>query len=585
MFKLKYFKYIIISIFALLLGSCTETTNQVRPTRSQAANNVTSSNPPARGPADTLAPRTNSKEQRIALIIGNGAYQHTSELKNAVNDARSIRNELKKKGFKVQYHENASRNQMYDAIEDFIPKLSANSIGLVFYSGHGVQIDGKNYLLPVDIKVRNPRDIERDGTSLQNLLARMGKQQTKFSLAIIDACRDNPFHYANAGQTKTVSRSKGLAKSSSSKGVMVVYSAGANQTALDWLDENDDDPNGLFTREFLKVIREPGLTVQEVIQKTKKSVYAKAQKADPPHEQTPAIYDETVGSFVFTPGMRREEREIQALKARAEAAERKAKLAQQNTQADTSSIPFAPGTVHVYAAHPGDVILDPPPTGNLRNSFFTYGLLSALQGSNLNLINVLAITTREVKRIIGYVYRYNCDKCQGQAPFVLGSPDTQRYFDFNNVREPRLALVIGNSNYKNSSLYTTLYDAKDIGEKLKKLGFIVTAKTNLTQRDTYTALAAFLKQIKNTRASNISKTRGLAQMEPAGIVILFYYSGIGVRSVNNQNYLMPVDANIKSDNDIEKYCINIQTITNKLEQHTNNINILIFDASFTRLGL
>ncbi|KOR31727.1 hypothetical protein TI05_11760, partial [Achromatium sp. WMS3] len=115
MFKLKYFKYIIISIFALLLGSCTETTNQVRPTRSQAANNVTSSNPPARGPADTLAPRTNSKEHRLALVIGNNDYQdsYMGKLRNAVNDAKAIRTELTKRDFEVLYHPDATRKQMF----------------------------------------------------------------------------------------------------------------------------------------------------------------------------------------------------------------------------------------------------------------------------------------------------------------------------------------------------------------------------------------------------------------------------------------------------------------------------------------
>jgi len=292
-------KYYIFAVFLLILGlvACTSTTEQLR---------SSDDNQPSPLPV-TVAPPVNTSERRIALIIGNGAYQYTSELKNAVNDASAIRAELKKKGFMVQYHENASRNQMFDAVEDFIPRLSANTIGLVFYAGHGVQIRENNYLLPIDIKVRNERDVVRDGTSLQNLLTRMGEQQAKFSLAIIDACRDNPFKYTAAGQTRTVGRSRGLAKQSST-GVMVVYSAGANQTALDWLDENDRDPNGLFTREFLKTIREPGLTVREVIQKTRDSVYAKAQAVR--HLQMPALYDEAVGSFIFTPGERNGERNI-----------------------------------------------------------------------------------------------------------------------------------------------------------------------------------------------------------------------------------------------------------------------------------
>ncbi|KOR27343.1 hypothetical protein TI05_19235, partial [Achromatium sp. WMS3] len=221
------------------------------------------------------------------------------KLRNAVNDAKAIRTELTKRDFEVLYHPDATRKQMFNAIDDFIKRLSSNTVAIVFYAGHGMQIEGSNYLLPIDIKAKE-RDVVDDGINLRKLLNQMGAKQTKFSLAIIDACRNNPLkgHGRSAG-------ARGLTNPRSSTGVVVLYSAGENQQALDRLGNNDPNPNGLFTREFLKSMQEPGLNVREVINKTRTTVYAKAKAVG--HEQMPAIYDESVGSFVFTPGMRREE--------------------------------------------------------------------------------------------------------------------------------------------------------------------------------------------------------------------------------------------------------------------------------------
>lgn len=339
MFSLKYFKYITIPILALLLGACTETTNQVRPTRSTPANNVTSTTQRptnsyvpttksdfARGTKDNIAPRGNDTEHRLALVIGNNDYQHPplNKLRNAVNDAKAIRVELTKRDFKVLYHINATRKQMLDAADDFIQQLSSDTIALVFYAGHGMQIKGDNYLLPVDLVAKEERDVVHDGINLRKLLNDMGAKQTKFSLAVIDACRNNPLK----GHGRSVG-TRGLTNPGST-GVVVMYSAGENQQALDRLSYNDPNPNGLFTREFLKAIREPGLTARDVIQKTRKTVYEKAKAVG--HNQMPALYDQSIGSFVFTPGLRREEQRIKALEARVKTAEKKAQEAEFTNQ-------------------------------------------------------------------------------------------------------------------------------------------------------------------------------------------------------------------------------------------------------------
>ncbi len=237
------------------------------------------------------------KEQRVALVIGNNDYQYAKKLDNAVADAQAFRRELEARGFQVVYRENANRRAMNGAMEEFIGKLGTDAIGLVYYSGHGVQINGANYLVPTDLSAKTPSDFAYDAIDLEKLVNRVSQAQAKFSLAVIDACRDNPFQ----GNGRDIGGSRGLvAPSGNASGMMVVYSAGANQKALDRLSDADRNPNGLFTREFLKAMRIPGLTVQEAVNQIKTSVIAQAKGVG--HVQTPAIYDQSVGTFMFTPG-------------------------------------------------------------------------------------------------------------------------------------------------------------------------------------------------------------------------------------------------------------------------------------------
>jgi formylglycine-generating enzyme required for sulfatase activity len=236
-------------------------------------------------------------DRRVALVIGNNDYQHAKKLDNAVADAQAFRRELETRGFDVVYRENANRRTMNSAMEEFMGKLSTDTVGMIFYSGHGVQINGANYLVPTDLLAKVPADFVYDAVDLSKLIDRVAKTQAKFSLAVIDACRDNPFQ----GNGRDIGGTRGLvAPTGDATGVMIVYSAGANQKALDRLGETDRNPNGLFTREFLKAIRVPGLTVQEAVNQIKATVISQAKSVG--YVQTPAIYDQSVGTFYFTPG-------------------------------------------------------------------------------------------------------------------------------------------------------------------------------------------------------------------------------------------------------------------------------------------
>jgi formylglycine-generating enzyme required for sulfatase activity len=235
-------------------------------------------------------------ERRVALVIGNNQYQYVDALKNAVPDAKAIDAALRARGFEVLSGYDLPRHAMNDLVDDFVARLSTGTVAVVFYSGHGVQVSGENYLVPTDLKADRESDLANDGLDLQRLIERMRQvNDGGFNLAIIDACRGNPFHAAG----RSLGGRKGLAPTTAS-GAMIVYAAGENQEALDDLGPSDRDPNGLFTREFLKVIQSPGLPIREAIAQVKVAV-AKAA-ATVGAKQTPAVYDEATGDFAFTPG-------------------------------------------------------------------------------------------------------------------------------------------------------------------------------------------------------------------------------------------------------------------------------------------
>lgn len=235
-------------------------------------------------------------EKRVALVIGNDAYQGVPKLEKAANDARAVGKELAKVGFDVMSYTNLDRRAMNQAISQFVDKISGGGVGVLFFAGHGVQLDGRNFLLPVDIKVDKPNDLDDEAIDMLKVTERLTDAKAKLSLLIIDACRDNPFP-KKAG--RSIGGSRGLSMPQTPSGTMVVYSAGVNQQALDKLSDSDKSPNGLFTREFLPVISTPGIRIDDAVKKVRSAVIQKAKGVG--HDQNPAIYDQTDGDFYFVP--------------------------------------------------------------------------------------------------------------------------------------------------------------------------------------------------------------------------------------------------------------------------------------------
>lgn len=233
---------------------------------------------------------------RVALVVGNDTYTRVSPLRNARTDAKAMANALRAAGFDVILRTDLDDRALRAAVREFKGRLSGGSDALFYFAGHGVQLGGANYLLPTNISADNEEQVKDDGLSLQRVLDDLAEQKVRFSVAIIDACRDNPFPRV-AG--RSIGMTRGLAPVSAATGQMVLYSAGSGQRALDQLGANDRDPNGLFTRVLLKQMQQPGVPVDQVLKRTRQEVVRLARSVG--HEQVPALYDQTIGEFYFWP--------------------------------------------------------------------------------------------------------------------------------------------------------------------------------------------------------------------------------------------------------------------------------------------
>ena len=192
--------------------------------------------------------------RRIALVIGNADYQYGPKLKNPVNDAVAIADVLKSLDFKVILLTDATKRQIVNAFNEFGEKLTDDCIALAYYSGHGIQCEGQNYLLPVDFNARNRTEIEFEGVEMNRLLRLIDEKKSPVNIVILDACRNNPF------KSFTRDSAGGLAKMDSPNGTLVAYATAPGSVA----DDNTEGKNGLYTTELLKHFADPGIEVERM---------------------------------------------------------------------------------------------------------------------------------------------------------------------------------------------------------------------------------------------------------------------------------------------------------------------------------
>jgi formylglycine-generating enzyme required for sulfatase activity len=250
-------------------------------------------------------------EKRVALVIGNDRYQNLPaerQLQTAVNDAQAVGVAFARLGFNVIGGTNLGRQAMIDKLAELTARLEPGDTAALFYAGHGVAIDGVNYLVPSDVPAVTPGAEARvRGASISepDIIAELQRRAVRVALMVIDACRDNPFPRPG---TRAIGNTRGLVASTPARGIFVIYSAGGGQKALDRLEPQDRNPNSVFTRVFVQEVQRPGLDLGSLAVEVREKVAALALEAKDesgapdPYEQTPAYYHQTIGGRIFLAG-------------------------------------------------------------------------------------------------------------------------------------------------------------------------------------------------------------------------------------------------------------------------------------------
>ena len=234
-----------------------------------------------------IVPSAAAGADRFALVIGNAKYPDAdAPLKEPINDARDIAEELKRDGFNVEIGENLTGDAMHRAFERLYGRIKPGSVALIFFSGFGVQSSRQSYMIPVDAQIWTEADVRRDGISLETVLGEINSRGAGVKIALIDASRRNPF------ERRFRSFSAGLAPVIAPNGTLVMYSAALSSV----ISDNGRD-RSLFVQELLKEIRVPDLMAEETLNRTRVGV-TRASRS----EQVPWISSSLAEDFSFIPG-------------------------------------------------------------------------------------------------------------------------------------------------------------------------------------------------------------------------------------------------------------------------------------------
>ncbi|MDZ5461500.1 caspase family protein [Azohydromonas lata] len=237
-------------------------------------------------------------ERRVALVIGNSAYR-VGPLKNPTADAQAMAQALRALSFDVSLVQDAPLRELIESFRRFSMDSRGAAVRLIFYAGHGLQVKGRNYLLPVDSEIRAEDEVPAKSADLNELLERLGALPQGINIVILDACRNNPFSGAEIlgpdgrrlkfrGATPA-----GLAPVEAPLGSMVAFSTAPGGVALD----NPKEPHSLYTKHLLGVLQTPGLPIEMVFKQVRLSVARETGRVQVPWESS-----SLTGDFCFKPG-------------------------------------------------------------------------------------------------------------------------------------------------------------------------------------------------------------------------------------------------------------------------------------------
>jgi tetratricopeptide (TPR) repeat protein len=233
-------------------------------------------------PAATPISPGGAPTKRVALVIGNGGYLNVARLPNPSNDARAIGAALRELGFEVIEGIDLGRAAMEQNLREFLQKSSAAQIALMFYAGHGMQVDGQNYLLPVDAKLAARTDLDFDTLSLDKIISALN-DDVRANIIVLDACRDNPLaaRFAAQARNRAVSAGGLAAYSSVGTGTLIAFATAPGQVA-----EDGDGTNSPFTAALLRHIKNAELEVRQMMTRVRAEVAASTGRKQIPWDNS-----------------------------------------------------------------------------------------------------------------------------------------------------------------------------------------------------------------------------------------------------------------------------------------------------------
>jgi hypothetical protein len=241
--------------------------------------------PPQSAAVDTNAPSALSgPEQRVALVMGNSHYQNAPQLPNPDHDAQSVAEFLNSAGFEVVEATDLTQNDMIKVMQDFSARVTAhgpNTVAMIYYAGHGVQMAGENYLVPIDAKVSSPTDLANNSLRLVDVMATLERIPSRMRIVMLDACRNNPFPTADDA-------SRGLAIVDAPNGSIVGYSTAPGAESLD-----GDNGHSPYTNAFLNLARQPNVPIEQLFKRVRLEVNHTTSGQQTPWESSSLTSDFT----------------------------------------------------------------------------------------------------------------------------------------------------------------------------------------------------------------------------------------------------------------------------------------------------
>jgi hypothetical protein len=233
-------------------------------------------------------------DRRVAFVVGNGAYKNAQPLPNPPIDAKAMASVLRNVGFEVVEGTNLTRDKMTERLLEFGKKAQGADVAVFFYAGHGIAINGTNYLLPVDADIKSEMDVKLGSAINIDVTLDQTMSDAKVKLVFLDACRDNPFaaRLRSLKTTRSVNVQTGLAEMKSGEGTLIAFATGPGQTALD----GREGTNSPFTRALMANIAKPGVEIQEAMTKVRAQVNEETDKG-----QLPWGHTNLIGSVYLNP--------------------------------------------------------------------------------------------------------------------------------------------------------------------------------------------------------------------------------------------------------------------------------------------